>query len=133
MADAEMGNQQYTSAIQRLDALHINYPDNYAVLVNYAQCLIDADKAEQAVSLLLKGRRQFKTDLTICEQLARAESARHRKDYAYFTEAQCQLLQGRKQEAMRQLKTAKNFVKNDRLLQARISAQMDEITYLIKE
>jgi len=133
MAEIELGRQQYTSAVARLGELQANYPDNYAALVSYGQSLVDANKPEEAVSLLLKGSRQFKGDLLLCKQLARAEAARHRKDYAYFTEAQCQLLQGRKRDAMRQLKIAKNLVKNDKFLQARISAKMDEITYLLED
>ncbi len=131
MAQAEIGRQEYSSATKRLSELQANYPDNYAALVSYAQCLIDSDMHEEAASLLLKGSRQFDKDLTICEQLARAQAAGHHKGYAYFTEAQCQLLQGRKREALRQLKIAKNLTNNDRFLKARISAKIDEITYLI--
>ena len=133
MADAEMGLLHHESAIQRLSELHANFPDNYAVLVNYGQSLIDAGKPELAASVLLKGSRQFPKDLTVCEQLARAQASSHRNDYAYFTEAQCQLLQGRKKEALRQLKIAQSFVKSDRFMKARISAKIDEITYLMTE
>ena len=69
----------------------------------------------------------------MCEQLARAEAANHRKDYAYFTEAQCQLLQGRKMDALRQLNMAKSLVKNDHLLQQRIAAKIDEIKFLFEK
>ena len=128
MAQAEIGHQQYASAVTRLGELHSNYPDNYAALISYAQSLIEANKPDQAAMILLKGTRQFNTDLIMCEQLARAQAASHHTDYAYFTEAQCQLLQGRKKDAVRQLKIAKTLVKNDRFLQARITAKIDEIT-----
>ena len=59
-----------------------------------------------------------------------AQAANHRKDYAYFTEAQCQLLQGRPKEAMRQLKLAKTLATKDHLLQARITAKIEEVIYL---
>ena len=133
MAEAEIGRHQYASAVTRLSELHANYPDNYAALISYAQSLIDAEKPEQAAVILLQGTRQFSTDLTMCEQLARAQAASHRNDYAYFTEAQCQLLQGRKKDAIRQLKIAQTLVKNDRLLQARITAKIDEITFLLEK
>ena len=69
----------------------------------------------------------------MCSQLARAEAANNRKDYAYFTEAQCQLLQGRRHDAMRKLKMAKKLVKSDHLLHARIDAKMDEIKLLAEK
>lgn len=131
MAQAEMGQHRYANAIKRLRELHENFPENYAALITYGQSLIEANQSEEAADLLLKGSRQFKTDLPICYHLARAEAANHRKGYAYFTEAQCQLLQGRKKEAIRQLKVAQTYAKNDRMLQARITAKIEEITFLI--
>lgn len=130
MAQAETGNHQFNAAVKRLADLQANYPENYAALMAYAQGLLAAGKSEQAASVLLKGSRIFKQDLPLCEALARAQSAAKRKDYAYFTEAQCQLLQGRNRDAMRQLKQAKLLAKNDKYLQARITAMMDEIKFL---
>lgn len=133
MAQIEIGRKQYASAVTRLRALQANYPDNYAALISYAQILVEAGNAEQAASILLQGTRKFKYDLPMCQQLARAEAANHRKDYAYFTEAQCELLQGRKKEALRRLKTAKLLATKDHLLQARITAKMDEIKFLLEK
>ncbi|KTD18551.1 Zn-dependent protease [Legionella lansingensis] len=130
MAQAEMGNKQSDVALRRLHNLQANYPENYAALMAYGQGLLTAGKAEQAASILLKGSRQFKKDLALCETLAQAQAAAHHKSYAYFTEAQCQLLQGRKREAVRQLKQAKLLAKNDHYLQARISAMIEEIKFL---
>lgn len=130
MAQAESGNKNYAAAIKRLQELQQNYPDNYATVVEYAQVLMDANKPEQASSVLLKGSRQFKADLAICQQLARAQADSHHKDYAYFTLAQCHLLQGEHHDALRKLKIAQKLAKNDRLLQARIRAKMDDIKEL---
>ena len=130
ISKAEAGLGHYASAVTRLGELQENYPNNYAAIISYAQMLIDANKPEQAASILLKGSRKFSQDLVMCEQLARAEAASHRKDYAYFTEAQCQLLQGRKKEAIRQLKMASTMAKSDHLMKTRITAKMDEIIYL---
>jgi predicted Zn-dependent protease len=127
MAQADTGSQQYASAIARLKELQANYPDNYATVIEYAQVLLAANKAEQAAALLLKGSRQFRDDLPICHLLARAEAQSHRKDYAYFTSAQCHMLQGENRAAMGQLKLAKTMVGKDHLLLARINARMDEI------
>lgn len=127
MAQAETGNQDYASAINRLKELQINFPDNYAVVVEYAQALMAANKAELATSVLLKGSRQFKNDLPICQQLAQAQAESHHKDYAYFTLAQCHMLQGENRAAMSKLKLAKTLVGKDHLLLARINARIDEI------
>jgi predicted Zn-dependent protease len=133
MAEAETGLKNYNSAIQRLSELQANYPDNYAVLMARASGLIAASQPAQAARILLKGRRVYKHDLPICERLAQAQSAAHDKDYAYFTQAQCELLQGRYRGAMNQLKLAKRLAKNDRFLRARITAKMEEVKFLSEE
>ena len=127
MAHAEAGNQDFPQAITRLKELQEKYPDNYAAVIEYADILMEANKPELAASVLLKGSRQFKNDLPICQQLARAEANSHHKDYAYFTLAQCHMLQGENRAAMHTLKLARTLASKDHLLLARISAKMDEI------
>ncbi|KTD25215.1 MULTISPECIES: M48 family metalloprotease [Legionella] len=133
MAQAETGAKQFAPAIARLSVLQSNYPENYAALMAYGRGLLAAGQAERAASVLLKGSRQFKKDLSLCEELAHAQAAANRKSYAYFTEAQCQLLQGRQRDAIRQLKLAKTLAKNDAYLQARITAMIDEIKFLLEK
>lgn len=133
MAEAEIGLKQYNSAVNRMSELQTNYPENYAALVSYGQTLLAAGKAEQAASIFLKGSRQYKNDLPLCEQLAQAQSEAKRKDYAYFTQGQCELLQGRLHSAMNQFKLAKTYAKTDKYLQARIDAKIDEIKYLAEK
>lgn len=130
MAQAELGNKQYIPALKRLETLQANYPENYAAIMAHAQGLLAAGQAEKAATVLLKGSRQFKQDLPLCEQLSRAQSDSHQKAYAYFTLAQCQLLQGRKKDALRQLKIAQALSRKDRYLQARINAIIDDIKFL---
>ena len=127
LSQAEMGNKEYKTALTRLHELQENYPDNYATIVEYAQALMAADQPEKAASVLLKGSRQFKQDLALCEQLARAQADSHHKDYAYFTLAQCYLLQGATHDALNTLKLAKTLASKDKLLQARIDAKIEEI------
>ena len=127
MAKAEENSQEYASAIKRLTELQSNFPDNYAILMELAQARLTANQPEQAASLLLKGSRQFKNDLPICQKLARAQAASHRKDYAYFTLAQCHLLQGETREAVRKLKFAKTLAGKDEMLRERIAAKLDEV------
>ncbi|MFA5960961.1 MAG: M48 family metalloprotease [Tatlockia sp.] len=130
MAQAEIGNQTFDKAINRLSALNKNYPENFASIMAYAQGLLAKGEAEKAASILLKGSRLYKYDLTLCETLAQAQALSHRKSYAYFTKAQCHLLQGRKRDAVRQLKMADSLSKTDPYLQARIAAKIDEIKFL---
>lgn len=132
MSEAETGSKQFDSALQRLKELQSNYPENYAALMAYAQGLLEAGKAESATSILLKGFRQFKQDLPLCESLAQAQSNANMKGYAYFTQAQCSLLQGRGRDALRQLAVAKKLSAKDRYLNARVIAMIDEIKFMIE-
>jgi beta-barrel assembly-enhancing protease len=127
MAQAEMGSADYSSAIKRMQNLQANHPENYAAAVEYGQILMAANQPEKAASVLLKASRQFKSDLTICEQLAQAQADSHQKGYAYFTLAQCYLLQGDQRDAIRKLQIAKTLVGKDAMLRARIDAKIDEI------
>lgn len=127
IAQAEIQQHQFASAIHRLDELQANYPGNYAAIFAYSQSLIAANKSVQAVSVLLKGSRLFKNDLPICIALAQAQAMAGRKDYAYFTQAQCELLQGRKKGALTELDLAKKLAQHDHLLQSRIHAKIEEI------
>lgn len=133
MAQAETGNKEYEIALHRLRELQSNFPDNYAAMMAYGQGLLAAGKAEQAAAILLKGTRKFKYDLPLCRSLARAQALAHNKGYAYFTQAQCQLLQGRKRDAINQLKVAKTLAKKDPYLTARITAMIDEIKFLTEK
>ncbi|HVT62393.1 MAG TPA: M48 family metalloprotease [Legionellaceae bacterium] len=128
MAHGYEGLGQAPKAVQILGELYANFPDSYAVTVEYGKALIEAKQAAKASSILLTGSRKFKQDLQICNQLARAEAADHRLGYAYFTLAECHLLQGEHHDALRKLKLAQTYAQKDHLLQARIAAKMDEIT-----
>lgn len=129
MAQAETGNREFDPAIKRMSALQANFPENYAAVMAYSQSLLAAGHSDRAASILLKGSRQFKRDLPLCEELARAQAASNQKAYAYFTQAQCQLLQGRGRDAIRRLKLAGSLAKKNPYLQARITAMIDEIKY----
>lgn len=131
LAEAEIGLKQFDAAVTRLKTLHTHYPENYATTMALAESLIASQRAPEAASLLLVTSRQHKHDLPLCEALAQAQAASHRKAYAYFTEAQCQLLQGKKRLAMQQLKQAKRMSSKDRFLAARIDAKIDEVKQMI--
>ncbi|KTC65811.1 Zn-dependent protease (plasmid) [Legionella adelaidensis] len=126
-AQVDIGLKAYSQAVSQLKELYENFPDNYAVVVYYAKGLMAASQAQLAAATLLKASRQYKNDLPICLDLALAEAESNRKDYAYFTQAQCELLQGRAHAAMQQLKLALSLAKNDAMLSERIKAKMQEI------
>ncbi|HAT8716760.1 TPA: M48 family metalloprotease [Legionella pneumophila] len=132
MAQAELGLSQYQSALSRLAELQNNFPDNYAALMAYAQGLLTANQPQKATAVLLKGSRQYKEDLPLCRELARAQAESHQKSYAYFTQAQCLLLEGQKRGAIAQLKVAQKLAKKDAYLSARISAKIDEIKFMVE-
>ena len=101
LSRAETGNNHAQNAINRLQILQENYPDNYAIMMALADSYSSTGKPNLSAKMLLKTTRQFPKDLGACEALARAEANNKRKDYAYFTEAQCALLQGQYKEAKR--------------------------------
>lgn len=127
MAQTETGLNQHQAALTRLSELQKNYPNSYAILMAYSQALSAANQHEKATSILLKGSRQYKQDLPLCRELARSQANANQKAYAYFTQAQCLLLEGQKRAAVAQLKVARDIAKKDTYLQARIAAKIDEI------
>jgi predicted Zn-dependent protease len=133
IAQAEIGLKQYKDAITRLAELHTLLPENYAVLMAYSQSLLAGDQTEKATSLLLKGSRQYTHDLPLCYTLARAQAQSGKKSYAYFTQAQCLVLEGQPRAAIAQLKVAQNMAKKDEYLTARITAKIDEIKFMTED
>lgn len=122
-------DSNYAESVRILAELHKNYPDNYAILAEYGDALMGNKDPKKAVSIYLKGHRQFRRDIPICNKLARAQAKSHNKSYAYFTLAECHLLQGESQDAVRKLKLAKSLTKNDKYLTARIDAKLEEIKF----
>ena len=128
LSRTQNSNQHAQIAMDKLQTLLVTHPDNYAILSALAESAMSANAPNKAAAILLKTSRLFPRDLSICESLARAEAANRRKNYAYFTAAQCQLLQGQRKEAIRLLKLAQTLNKNDIYLKARIEAKLDEIS-----
>ena len=84
-------------------------------------------KAQEASIVLLKALRVFKNDLLLCEKLAHAQALSHKPAEAYFTKAQCYILEAMPLEALRQLKLARSMSQDNGLLKARIEAKLNEI------
>lgn len=127
MAQAYVGLGEPQAAVNVLQDLYNNFPENYAITIEYSNALIEAKQAAKASFVLLSGTRIYKSDLQMCNLLAQAQAANHSLGYAYFTLAQCLTLQGEKRDAMRKLKLAKTYAKSDHLLKARIAAKIEEL------
>lgn len=127
MVDAEIGMGNYDNALKRMKEVFALNPKNYAVILHLSQSLLAANKNEEAVFLLYKGRRIYKRDLVMCKQLALAQSSAKQRGYAYFTQAECELLEGHNKKALQQLKIAENLTKKDSIMQERIKAKKEEI------
>lgn len=123
------GNNNYTESVKILSELYKNYPDNYTIISEYGDALLGNKNIDKAISVYLNGHREFKHDIPLCEKLARAQAANHNKSYAYFTLAECHIIQGETRDAVRKLKLAKTLVGKDIFLKERIDAKLDEITF----
>lgn len=129
MVHALEGNGNYSESVKILAELYKNYPDNYTIISEYGDALLGNKNIDKAVSVYLNGHREFKHDIPLCEKLARAQAKNRNKSYAYFTLAECHIIQGEIRDAVRKLKLAKTLVGNDIYLKERIDAKIDEITY----
>lgn len=127
MAQAYEGLSAPQEAVTILQDLYKNFPDNYAITIEYSNALLEAKQSSKAAFVLLSGTRIFKYDLQMCNLLAQAQAANHSLGYAYFTLAQCLTLQGEKRDAMRKLKLAQTYAQRDHLLKARIAAKIAEL------
>lgn len=119
----------YPESVKIMSGLYKNYPDNYTIMSEYGDALLGNKNIDKATSIYLTGHRQFKQDIPLCEKLARAQAAAKNKGYAYFTLAECHIIQGEIQDAVRKLKIAKTLVGKDEFLKQRIDAKLAEITF----
>ncbi len=127
LGQAYLTHKEYREGMRYLREVYQKYPNNYAAIRAYAQGLLSSNQASEAVMPLIKGFRLYKKDLPMCESLAIAQAQSGKKAYAYFTQAQCQMLQGRNHDALHQLTVAKKIAKNDTYLCARADALMQDI------
>lgn len=127
LAEAELGKHENNNAINILTKLHENYPQLQYVLLELAQTYLTTNQSHKGSMLLTKAFRNEPKNLTVCKLLAKAEAQDKRIAYAYFTEAQCEQIQGHDNLAILRLKTALTLVKNDNYLKERITAKLDEV------
>jgi predicted Zn-dependent protease len=130
LAESEQNSKDKHYGLMLMKTLYEDYPDNYAVIAAYAKQLMLQNNAKEATSVLVSGQRQFPQDVALCYLLARAENQNKRLSYAYFTQAQCFLLEGRHRDAYFQLKEANKYDKSDSYIHLRINALIGEIKLL---
>ena len=130
MANAEIGLKETKDGLRRLQELYNSAPENYAVIMAYGDGLARSGEYHKAMFVYLKGTRLFPKDLLLCQNLARVQAEDNNKAYAYFTRGQCMMLQGKRKEAIYQLKQAQKYQKNDAYIQARIQAKIEELKQL---
>ncbi len=127
LADAQIKLGKPADAITRMQALLENYPEHYALTLTLAKAFTAANRTEDAAYLLLQASRTYPNSLPVCQELAQAQSNNKDKAHAYFTYAQCHLLQGHKKEARRLFRLADTLAKKDKFLHARIAAKLDTL------
>lgn len=131
LAQAETGLKQYTAASERLKYLLEKNPGHYALIMTAGETWMAANQHEKAVALLLKGMRLYTRDIALCHTLAQAQANARKESYAYFTRAQCLLLEGNHKPAIAQLKIAQKMAKKDKYLSDRIEAKLEEIKNIL--
>ncbi len=132
LAESEQNNKEKRYGLSLLETLYENYPDNYAILAAYAKQLMLHNQPHRATAVLITGQRLFPHDIAMCYLLARSENQSKRLSYAYFTQAQCFLLEGRHRDAYFQLQQAKKYDKHDHYIHLRIDALIEDVKLLEK-
>lgn len=123
LAESELGLHKTTEALNRLNDMYQNYPDNYAAIIAYANLLVSAKQFKPAINLLSQSKMRFPNDVNLCNKLSRAYADNKQKGQAYFSHAQCLLLQGEKYAALNQLTLAAKYSRNNKLLMLQIKAK----------
>jgi predicted Zn-dependent protease len=128
LAQAEQNSGHPTAADNIYQKFYAESPDNTAVINQYSEFLNNQENNPQkALALLTKAHRKMKQDLGICLKLARVQAKLHKTAEAYFTEADCQLIQGERRKALDLLRTAKRYASGNHYMQQRIDAKIDEV------
>lgn len=128
LSEAESKLKQHEKAIQRLKAELEVHPENQALMMALAETYSEAEMPDKAAYAFLRMHRTHPKDLAICHRLAQAQSENKEKAYAYFTLAECNILERNTKEAKRLLKHALSLSKKNKYLKARIEAKLDEIS-----
>lgn len=121
------GLKEYEQALELSEKAFLLNTKNYAATLSYIEALTEANKLKKANQILLKARRVFKKDLHLCEQHAQMSFQLKNTAFAYFTQAECELIQGDEKRALYHLKLAEKLTNKDAIMQERIQAKILEI------
>jgi len=106
VAETEHEAQQSTLALKHLRQLMALYPTNHAIVLKYAEILLDTQSPETARLLLLKQLKYKPEDPNLYQLLVRAEAKSGHKIDCHITQANWHYLRGEFKEAQRQLDIA---------------------------
>lgn len=127
LAQANQNIGHATDANNIYEKFYQATPNDSAVVNQYSEFLDAENNPKEALKVLTKAHRKMKQDLGICKKLARVQAQLKMTAQAYFTEANCHLIQGEKKRALQQLNTGKSFAKPHSYIYERIVAKIDEV------
>ena len=105
MADLEVRQQHYDSAIKLYAKMHKLFPDYRPLILSYAETLLTAKRSEQA-RIILENYGKFHTpDITYYEYLTRAEAESGNIINSSMANAEYYFLTGETRVAIEQLKS----------------------------
>ncbi len=132
LASVYLDQNASQKAVDLLQPIFVKHPNNYPLLLHYAQALMRNQQPELARKILQKESYQRRTDIQLWQLLSRAQAAAGRTADAYASRAEMMILLGYHRDALRQLEHALSLVQDQRLATARISARIDDIKQMIK-
>lgn len=133
MAHVLAAENKLDAALALLKTASATYPDNYAVMVQYAYTLTKAQQAKAAVQLIDNYHLNYPTFPVPYALLAESQAKAGELALAYQSRAHYLVEMGAPQAALAQLKIALKLPSNDADTVARIKAQILEIQAQMKE
>jgi predicted Zn-dependent protease len=127
LSGCELGLKQFGEALKLLKKLYDEYPDNLAIIGDYATALIQFGQNKKAQSILQEALEDYPNNTSLLKSLAEAQARDHQVARAYLTRAKIFLVQGQAREAGIALHAAQKSVHNDPLLAAQIKAKLKQL------
>ncbi len=119
--EQESGNTQ--AALKRLKYLFESYPNNYPIIIKYAENLVEAKQGIEARTLLLKHQKYHSEVPEIYQLLARAQSLTGHKVELHQSQAEWHYLRGEFKDSFQQLDLALEQVKENSVMAHKIKTR----------
>lgn len=132
LAEAELGLGQ-TSGLHRLNRLYNAQPLNHAIVLYYAQALLNTKQPDQVLKILSKQQSLHPSDPILFELIARAYSAKNHPIELHQTQAEWHFVRSEYKEALRQLDLALEYAEKNKILAAKINARKESLKEFVKE